>query len=119
MTAIQSEQVNPVKVLLTHGHLDHVGGTADLARLLGGEVPIGLHPDEIELYRNGTIDLVVASISSDMAYDGDYTNRDGTVVEEGRGQKVIAFKKKRRKGYKRKIGHRQSYTALRIDKISV
>ena len=40
--------------------------------------------EEIELYRNGTIDLVVASISSDMAYDGDYTNRDGTVVEEGR-----------------------------------
>ena len=41
----------------------------------------------------------------------------GTVVEEGRSKKVIAFKKKRRKGYKRKIGHRQSYTALRIDKI--
>jgi len=43
----------------------------------------------------------------------------GTVVEEGRGRKVIAFKKKRRKGYKRKIGHRQGFTALRIDKISV
>jgi large subunit ribosomal protein L21 len=43
----------------------------------------------------------------------------GTVVEEGRGRKVIAFKKKRRKGYKRKIGHRQAYTALRIDKIVV
>lgn len=43
----------------------------------------------------------------------------GTVVEEGRGRKVIAFKKKRRKGYKRKIGHRQNYTALRIDKIVV
>ena len=43
----------------------------------------------------------------------------GTVVEEGRNKKVIAFKKKRRKGYKRKIGHRQSYTALRIDKIKV
>jgi len=43
----------------------------------------------------------------------------GTVVEEGRGRKVIAFKKKRRKGYKRKIGHRQAFTALRIDKISV
>jgi large subunit ribosomal protein L21 len=41
----------------------------------------------------------------------------GTVVEEGRGKKVIAFKKKRRKGYQRKIGHRQAYTALRIDKI--
>ena len=43
----------------------------------------------------------------------------GTVVEEGRGQKVVAFKKKRRKGYRRKIGHRQDYTALRIDKIVV
>ena len=43
----------------------------------------------------------------------------GTVVDEGRGRKVIAFKKKRRKGYRRKIGHRQGYTALRIDKIVV
>jgi len=43
----------------------------------------------------------------------------GTVIEEGRGRKVISFKKKRRKGYKRKIGHRQNYTALRIDKIVV
>ncbi len=43
----------------------------------------------------------------------------GTVVEEGRGRKLIYFKKKRRKGYKRKIGHRQNYTALRIDKIVV
>ncbi len=43
----------------------------------------------------------------------------GTVVREGRGPKVVAFKKKRRKGYRRKIGHRQNYTALRIDKIVV
>ncbi|MFQ5742958.1 MAG: 50S ribosomal protein L21 [Acidobacteriota bacterium] len=40
-----------------------------------------------------------------------------TVVGEGRGRKVVAFKKKRRKGYRRKVGHRQSYTALRIDEI--
>jgi membrane dipeptidase len=39
---------------------------------------------EIEVYRNSNIDLVVANISSDMAYDGDYTNRDGTFVEDGR-----------------------------------
>jgi large subunit ribosomal protein L21 len=43
----------------------------------------------------------------------------GTVVGEGRGRKLVSFKKKRRKGYKRKIGHRQNYTALRIDKIVV
>ena len=38
---------------------------------------------EIEVYRRSTIDLVVANISSDMAYDGDYTNRDGTFVDDG------------------------------------
>lgn len=39
------------------------------------------------------------------------------VVEIGRGNKVIAFKKKRRKGYRRKIGHRQAFTALQIEEI--
>jgi large subunit ribosomal protein L21 len=40
-----------------------------------------------------------------------------TVVEHGRGPKFIVFKKKRRKHYKRKQGHRQVYTAIRIDSI--
>lgn len=40
-----------------------------------------------------------------------------TVVAVDRGAKVIAFKKKRRKGYKRRIGHRQTFTALKIDEI--
>jgi len=39
---------------------------------------------EIEVYRRSTMDLVVANISSDMAYDGGYVNRDGTEVEKGR-----------------------------------
>ncbi len=41
-------------------------------------------PGEIEVYRRSTMDLVVANISSDMAYDGDYVNRDGTTVEQGK-----------------------------------
>jgi len=41
----------------------------------------------------------------------------GTVVEHGRGPKVIVFKKKRRKQYKRTQGHRQNYTAVKIDSI--
>ena len=40
-----------------------------------------------------------------------------TVVAHGRGPKIIVFKKKRRKGYKVKKGHRQHYTRLKIDKI--
>lgn len=41
-----------------------------------------------------------------------------TVVENYRGDKVIAFKKKRRKGFKKKIGHRQELTKLKIEEIS-
>jgi len=40
------------------------------------------------------------------------------VVEQTRGEKIIVFKKKRRKHYRRKTGHRQNLTVLRIAAIS-
>jgi len=42
-----------------------------------------------------------------------------TVVGHGRGDKVIVFKMKRRKNHRRRNGHRQDYTELRIDGIQV
>ena len=41
-----------------------------------------------------------------------------TVLENGRDKKIIVFKKKRRKGYKRKNGHRQGFSLIQIDSIS-
>lgn len=41
------------------------------------------------------------------------------VVEVGRDKKVIVFKKKRRKDYKVKNGHRQDYTKIVIDNVTV
>ena len=40
------------------------------------------------------------------------------IVEQGRAKKIIVFKKKRRKGYHKKQGHRQFYTQLRINEIT-
>jgi large subunit ribosomal protein L21 len=40
------------------------------------------------------------------------------IVQQPRGSKVIVFKKKRRKNYRRKNGHRQELTVLRIEGIS-
>ena len=40
-----------------------------------------------------------------------------TVVEQGRDHKIRVFKYKKRKHYRRTRGHRQSFTALRIDSI--
>lgn len=42
-----------------------------------------------------------------------------TVSVQGKGKKVIVFKYKPRNRYRRKAGHRQAYTRLRIDKIIV
>lgn len=39
-------------ILHTHGHMDHAGGTAELKAMPGFDVPVGLHPDEAELYRH-------------------------------------------------------------------
>ena len=43
----------------------------------------------------------------------------GHIVEQDRSKKIIVFKYKRRKGYRKKQGHRQAYTALKIDSIKV
>jgi large subunit ribosomal protein L21 len=45
------------------------------------------------------------------------TKVSATVVDHGRGTKIVVFKKKRRKQYKRKQGHRQGYTTITIDSI--
>ena len=42
-----------------------------------------------------------------------------TVVEHTRGDKVIAFKKRRRKNSRRKRGHRQDYTVVRIGNLTL
>ena len=41
----------------------------------------------------------------------------GTITSHGRGEKLTVFKFKRRKNYRRKQGHRQSYTELKIEEI--
>jgi large subunit ribosomal protein L21 len=43
----------------------------------------------------------------------------GEIVRHGRGDKIIVFKMKRRKNYARKRGHRQGFTEVRINDISL
>ena len=40
------------------------------------------------------------------------------IIGDVQGDKVIAFKMKRRKGFRKKIGHRTHYTQIKIDKIA-
>ncbi len=41
------------------------------------------------------------------------------ILRQGKGKKILVFKKKRRKNYRRKRGHRQLYTALQINEIVI
>ena len=43
---------------------------------------------------------------------------EAEVIENGRGKKVIVYKYKRKTGYHKKNGHRQAYTAVKIEKIN-
>ena len=60
------------------------------------------------------IETLVAGEGTDAKFGA--ATLSATVVSHGRGEKVIVFKKKRRKQYKRKQGHRQGYTEIRIEK---
>ena len=49
--------------------------------------------------------------------DVDGVTVHGQIVDQGKSKKIIVFKYKRRKRYRRKQGHRQLFTAVRIDRI--
>jgi len=64
------------------------------------------------------IDKVICLSENGLSYSPNATVK-AEVLEQRRGEKVIIFKKKRRKNYRRKTGHRQYITVLRINEISL
>ena len=70
-----------------------------------------------------TFDKVLAVIDGENVTVGtpvvEGAKVDASVVKNGKGKKVIVFKYKPKKGYRRKQGHRQPYTKVTIGKISV
>ena len=67
-----------------------------------------------------TFDQVIAVSDGSLKVGSDVENATvtATVMEQGRGKKVIVYKYKRKTGYHKKNGHRQSYTQVKIEKIN-
>ena len=77
--------------------------------------------------------MVVAPVTFDqvlLAADGEEKVLVGTptvdgasvkaeVIRHGRANKIIVFKRKRRKGYRKKQGHRQNFTEIRIEEVAL
>ena len=67
-----------------------------------------------------TFDQVIAVSDATLKVGEDVAKATvtATVMEQGRGKKVIVYKYKRKTGYHKKNGHRQAYTQVKIDKIN-
>ena len=79
------------------------------------------------LFRSGveagekvTFDQVIAVSDNGLKLGDAVANAtvDASVVKEGRGKKIIVYKYKRKTGYHKKQGHRQSFTQVKIEKIN-
>ena len=63
--------------------------------------------------------LAVFQDGGDLLAGADAGKVKGTIVANGRGKKVLVFKFKRKKQYKRTQGHRQDFTDVRVGEILV
>jgi large subunit ribosomal protein L21 len=63
------------------------------------------------------VDLPVKTAFTDSGELSGGATVKGTIVKAGRGDKIIVFKFKRKKQYKKTIGHRQSFTDVKVGDI--
>ena len=76
-----------------------------------GDVGSPVTFDRVLLFSDGENVNIGQPVLDDVAVEGH-------IVEQGKAKKIIVFKYKRRKRYRRKKGHRQEFTAVRIDSIT-
>lgn len=79
--------------------------------LLADEVGAALSFDQVLMYSDGTSVKVGTPIVAGAAVKAE-------VLEHGLSRKIVIFKKRRRKNYRRKTGHRQPFTKIRITGIT-
>ena len=78
---------------------------------LEGEVGGSVELPEVLLLGSGT----EARVGKPLVEGAKVT---GTITAHGRGPKLVVYKFRRRKNYRRKMGHRQAYTEIKIDEIT-
>ena len=99
-------------IVKTGGKQYRVGpGDQIVVERIEGEVGAEVALDQVLAFSDGEISAVGTPIVVGATVSA-------KIVQQPRGTKVLVFKKKRRKNYRRKRGHRQELTVLRIQGIN-
>jgi len=119
-----------IKILILNIIVVYQGGKFMYAVVFSGGKQYKVQKDEILRVEkiSGDIGAPVSFDKVLMFSDGENVNIgqpvlenvsvNGHIVEQDKAKKIIVFKYKRRKRYRRKQGHRQQYTAVKIDNIA-
>ncbi len=75
---------------------------------------------DVEAGNTVTFDQVLAVSDNGLKVGADVASSTvtATVMDQGKGKKIIVYKYKRKTGYHKKNGHRQAYTQVKIEKIN-
>ncbi len=103
-----------VYAIIRTGGKQHMISPGDTIRVekLEGQVGDAVEMKEVLLYADGENVLTGKPLLFNVKVVGE-------IMGQRRAKKVIVFKMKRRKGYQKRQGHRQSFTSLRIKEISL
>ena len=76
---------------------------------------------DVEAGKEVTFDVIAVNDDKSLKVADDVKSAkvSATVVEQGRNKKVVVYKYKRKTGYHKKNGHRQPFTLVKINKISL
>ena len=63
-------------------------------------------------------DVIMADANGNLKFSNAGIKVQAEILDHVKGDKVIAYKQKRRKGFRKKLGHRTHYTKIRISEIA-
>jgi large subunit ribosomal protein L21 len=62
--------------------------------------------------------VILADANGNLKFSNAGVKIQAEILDQVKGDKVIAYKQKRRKGFRKKLGHRTHYTKIKINEIA-
>jgi large subunit ribosomal protein L21 len=106
------QEADPMYAVVNTGGKQYKVQQGEVLRIekIPGDVGSPVNFDRVLMFSDGENVSIGQPVLDNVAVEGH-------IVEQGKAKKILVFKYKRRKRYRRKQGHRQEFTAVQIDSI--